>query len=69
MKARSLTAQALWGRGRMLDEREAKQLFTAIRLMSSPMSVGGRETCFKDRVQELIEIFVERTELTNPTQG
>ena len=53
----------------MLDEREAKQLFTAIRLMSSPMSVGGRETCFKDRVQELIEIFVERTELTNPTQG
>ena len=44
----------------MLTIREAEQIISAIKLMRSPMSQGGNETCWKEDVVSLLMKFVER---------
>ena len=41
----------------MIDKIEWVQIMTALRLMSSPLSVGDRETVFKNNVIDLLEAF------------
>ena len=41
----------------MIDSSEWEQIKTAIELMSSPMSVGRRETCFKDSILSFLATY------------
>lgn len=41
----------------MIDSSEWEQIKVAIELMASPMSVGRRETCFKDSVLNFLATY------------
>lgn len=47
----------------MLTEIEFSQLRVAISHMHSPISVGSRETCYKNHVLELLDNYTEEKEV------
>jgi len=42
----------------MLTEKEYLQIVTAIRKMNCPMSLNGKEGCFKNDVIEILSTYI-----------